>query len=157
MTKKVIVTAALLIGVLSLSATESHARKEYFEQFQKRYVGDKETDGQKKLAVTLERMTANKQNCFICHDPKRNADGIRSKKNRNAYGKLLDASGLSKTTTRITFGERKDAKIVREKTALIIKGLQAAETKKLPGMKRTVLQILGEGNLPGTYKPTELE
>ena len=153
---KRILTVVLVVGLFSISATESHARKEYMEQFQKRYVGDKSTEGQQKLAATLEKLTENKYNCFICHDPKRN-DGTRSKRNCNDYGKLLVASGMTKEKTYLKFSEKKDEAIVKAKTELMDKALEAAEKKPLPGADQTILQSLQAGKLPITYTEAELE
>ena len=80
-----VLSALMVFAFLTVCATERvDGRSEYAKAWQKKYVGDKKSDVQKKLAAAVTKV----KKCNVCHDP-RKIDGKISKKNRNDYGKAL--------------------------------------------------------------------
>ena len=109
-------------------------RSEFSKAWQKKYVGDKSSDVQKKLAKAV---TAVKK-CNVCHDP-RKIGGKISKKNRNAYGKAL-AKLLTKK-------DKKNTKKINAAFTKVAK-LRSGKDKKLP----TYGALLKSGKLPVVVK-----
>ncbi len=86
--KKVCLTlccCVLALGVLgSIRSNTASAFPEFKKGFDKKYVADESTDAQKAIAAAVKVAK-----CNVCHDPKKDAEGKASKKNRNAYGEAL--------------------------------------------------------------------
>ena len=125
----------IAFGILVGWVTEpADGRSEFSKAWQKKYVGTKSNDVQKKLAKAV---TAVKK-CNVCHDP-RKIGGKISKKNRNAYGKAL-AKLLTKK-------DKKNTKKINDALAKVEK-MRAGKDKKTP----TFGALLKSGKLPSVVK-----
>jgi hypothetical protein len=86
--KKVCVTlccGTLVLGIFGLlRPTTASAFPEFKKEFDKKYIGDSSTPSQKAIAAAVKVAK-----CNVCHDPKKDAEGKVSKKNRNVYGETL--------------------------------------------------------------------
>lgn len=127
---------AAFVGLLRINP--ANARPAYYKAFTKTYVGEEKTDAQKSLAENIKRV----KGCNVCHDPRKDADGIVSKKNRNPFGMQL-AKLLSKE-------DQKNSK-------KILESLTKVETVKLKGSEKTVAEMLKSGKLPFEYKEEKEE
>lgn len=77
---------ALAFGlVTSVVTAPAQAFLQFAKEFEKKYIGDETTEVQSKIAVAYKAA----KKCNTCHDPRKNADGVASKKNRNPYGQAL--------------------------------------------------------------------
>ena len=128
-------SALMLFGLLTVWATQrADGRSEYSKAWQKKYVGDKKTGVQKKLASAVAKV----KKCNVCHDP-RKIDGKISKKNRNDYGKAL-----SKLLTK---KDKKNTKKINDAFTKVEK-MSADKKKKRP----TFGDLLESGKLPAVVK-----
>lgn len=130
------IVMAAFIGLLRINPV--NARPAYYKAFKKTYVGEEKTDAQKSLAKEIKRV----EGCNVCHDPRKDADGIVSKKNRNPFGMQL-AKLLSKE-------DQKNSKKILESFAKV-------EKVKLEGCKETIGETLKSGKLPFEYKEEKEE
>ena len=107
---------ATLVGAFLVSASPAFAVKQFYDEFKEVYVNKGSLDG---AAVA-------KAKCNICHEGK-------SKKNKNAYGKLLDK----------LLDRKKDAKNPEK----IRQALATVESEKSPSGE-TYGELIKEGKLP---------
>ena len=146
-----------LVAIVLCTAftTTADARKDYSDILEARYVGDATTKAQQELKATITALGSKR--CYACHDPKPGDSGRRSKKNRNAFGKALEAAGLTKTKAYISFSNRKDAETLVKKKAAINAAFEAVENEKLGNSEQTIGELFQSGKLPITYTAKELE
>ncbi len=124
----------VLTCVLNLVRIDSaQARSTYAKAFVEKYVGDETTDSQKALAAEIKRI----KKCYVCHDPRPDESGKKSKKNHNPYGKLL--------AKHMTEQDKKD----KEKA---LKMLTEIEGEKLKGCDKSVGEMIKAGKIPFEYK-----
>ena len=128
-------SALMVFGFLTVCVTgRVDGRSEYSKAWQKKYVGDKKTNVQKKLAAAVTKV----KKCNVCHDP-RKIDGKISKKNRNDYGKALGKL--------LTKKDKKNTKKINDALTKVEK-MGADKKKKLPSFGA----LLKAGKLPSVVK-----
>ena len=130
-----VLSALTVFAFLTVCATERvDGRSEYAKAWEKKYVGDKKSGVQKKLAAAVAKV----KKCNVCHDP-RKIGGKISKKNRNDYGKAL-----SKLLTK---KDKKNTKKINDALTKVAK-MSADKKKKKP----TFGDLLKAGKLPAVVK-----
>ena len=124
------VAASVTFSMLTVPSAQAY--KQFYDEFNKKYVAEKSTPEQQKLADAIKKV----KKCNVCHDP-RKIDGKASKKNRNAYGEAM-AKLLTK----------KDKKDVEK----IVKALETVAKQKAPDSDKTFGQLIEAGELPAKLK-----
>jgi len=105
-----------LVGAFLVSASPAFAVKQFYDEFKEVYVNN----------GNLDASVVAKAKCNLCHEGK-------SKKDKNAYGELLDK----------LLDRKKDARNPEK----IRQALAAVESEKSPSGK-TYGELIKEGNLP---------
>lgn len=105
-----------LVGAFLVSASPAFAVKQFYDEFKEVYVNN----------GNLDASVVAKAKCNLCHEGK-------SKKDKNAYGELLDK----------LLDRKKDARNPEK----IRQALVAVESEKSPSGK-TYGELIKEGNLP---------
>ena len=83
---KQIIAMTLAFGLIAGALTPpAGAFLQFAKEFEKKYVGEQSTPVQDKIAEAYKAA----KKCNVCHDPRKDAEGRASKKNRNPYGEAL--------------------------------------------------------------------